>query len=455
MVNCFKAYDLRGKYPSEINETMAKRIGWAFANVLNCNKVVVGYDIRSSSSALMDALCEGLVESGVTVLDIGLCGTEEVYFATSYENADGGIMITASHNPADYNGMKMVGPESRAMTRETGLDAIQAFVEEKKEAVLRRGGSRQEYSCRNQYIEHLLSYIDVNDLSPLRVVVNPGNGGAGLVLDHLKQSLPFEFVNINYEPDGSFPNGVPNPLLPENRCSTSCAVEDSKADFGIAWDGDFDRCFLFDENGDFVEGYYIVGLLASMLLKKHPGGRIVHDPRLIWNTIELVEKCGGVPLQSRTGHSLIKQSMRENDAVYGGEMSAHHYFREFFYCDSGMIPWLLVAALVSSSGQPLSEHVAKSVSRYPSSGEINILVSDVASVLSTVRDRFRSDALSVEYVDGVSLCFADWRFNLRASNTESLLRLNVESRGSAGLVKEKVAELLDIIHKYNQDELVC
>ena len=446
MLACFKAYDIRGRVPDELNEDLATRIGRAFAESLSPGTVVVGEDMRLSSPALADAVSRGLNAGGSDVLRIGMCGTEEVYFATSHLEAGGGIMVTASHNPADWNGMKLVREGSRPISGDSGLAEIGALAEAGRFRSADRPGSMNYTSSFAAYLEHLLSYVDVAALRPLKVVVNAGNGGAGHVIDGLEPRLPFEFVKIYHEPDGSFPHGVPNPLLPENRRPTRDAVRAAGADFGIAWDGDFDRCFLFDERGEFIEGYYIVGLLAEVLLaRSQPGARIIHDPRLTWNTIDIVERHGGRPVQSKTGHAFIKERMRAEDAIYGGEMSAHHYFRDFAYCDSGMIPWLLVAGILSATGKPLSTLVAERMAAFPCSGEINRQVADPAAALQRARDRYAAGAVSVDETDGLSCEFADWRFNLRQSNTEPLIRLNVESRGDVALMEGRTAELLGVI----------
>ncbi len=407
---------------------------------------MVGRDIRLSSKAIAGALINGLTASGCKVYDIGLCGTEQVYFSTAHLEADGGIMVTASHNPANYNGMKMVREGSRPVSGDTGLREIEALAA--GAAVFKsadKTGEVELIDTSHAYAEHIASYIDAQKLPPFKVVVNPGNGCAGPVLNILGRHLPFQFIRVNYEPDGTFPNGIPNPLLPENREATSKAVIDSGADIGVAWDGDFDRCFFFDEKGRFIEGYYIVGLLAEAMLAKHPGGKIIHDPRLTWNTIDIVKTAGGVPVMSKTGHAFIKERMRAEDAVYGGEMSAHHYFREFSYCDSGMIPWLLVLELMAKTGKPLSALVEERERLYPVSGEINRKIEDPAAALRKVEELYAPGALSVDHTDGVSIEFANWRFNLRMSNTEPLVRLNVESRGDRALMEAKTGEIIALL----------
>jgi phosphomannomutase len=407
----------------------------------------VGYDIRETSPGLARALTRGLTESGVDVLDIGLCGTEGSYFATWQWQLDGGIMVTASHNPPDYNGMKFVREGARPISADTGLKDIEgAIAAGKYPARAAQAGTLQSLDIRARFVQHLLSYIDPDQLKPLKVVVNAGNGGAGLIVDLLQPHLPFDFIKLNHRPDGSFPHGVPNPMLEENRDTTRKAVLASGADVGLAWDGDYDRCFFFDEEGTFIEGYYLVGLLAEVFLKREAGARIVHDPRLTWNTIDVVTRAGGVPVLSKSGHAFIKQKMREVDGAYGGEMSAHHYFRTFAYCDSGMIPWLLVLQVICESGKSLSQLVGDRMRLFPASGEINThLDGDSREVLARAQKVYAGGALNVDFTDGLSVEFAQWRFNLRGSNTEPLVRLNVESRGSAALMQEKTEELLRLI----------
>ncbi|QIL87113.1 phosphomannomutase (plasmid) [Vibrio sp. HDW18] len=449
LVKAFKAYDIRGRLPDELNEEISYRIGRAYADYLPAKKVAVGYDIRLSSEALAAAVRHGLIDGGVEVVDLGLVGTEEVYFATSHLALDGGIMITASHNPKQYNGMKLVRELSKPISGDSGLNDIKALVASKsyipsQDLVLYEQKS-QRYDISQEYTQHLLSYLNRSALRPLRIVVNAGNGAAGHMIDNLEAHLPFEFIKINHAPDGNFPNGIPNPLLVDNRQSTIDAVIEHQADFGVAWDGDVDRCFLFDENGDFIEGYYIVGMLAQAFLAKDPNAKIIHDPRLTWNTIDLVKQAGGVPIQSKTGHAFIKERMRQEDAVYGGEMSAHHYFRDFAYCDSGMLPWLLIAELVSVQGLSLSQFVMKAKSHYPISGEINRQVDDANAAVERVWNAFIDQALVTDITDGISMEFAQWRFNLRSSNTEPVVRLNVESRANPSLVEEKTAQILALL----------
>lgn len=443
---CFKAYDIRGQVPTDLNDDIAYRIGRALVAELGGRCYVVGRDMRLESPGLSQALMKGLTEGGVDVIDIGLCGTEEVYFATSHFQADGGIMVTASHNPKGYNGMKLVREQSRPISGDTGLNDIRQRVESGNlGATAPAAGKVKQAFDKSAYIDHLLTYIDLASLKPLKVLADPGNGAVGPVLELLKARLPLQLTIINGEPDGHFPNGIPNPLLPENRDLTRQAVLDTGADMGIAFDGDFDRCFFFDNQGRFIEGYYVVGLLAEMLLAKHPGSKIIHDPRLTWNTIEQVQAAGGVAIQSKTGHAFIKERMRAEDAVYGGEMSAHHYFRDFAYCDSGNIPWLLVAQLMSVSGKSLAQLVDERIAAFPCSGEINYEVMDVKGTIEKILNHYLPQSPAVDRTDGISVEFADWRFSLRGSNTEPLLRLNVESRGDEKIVNRQVEQITSLI----------
>ncbi len=448
-ITCFKAYDARGKVPNELNEDIAYRIGRAFAEFLKPKQVAVGRDVRLSSDALFSALTSGLMDSGVDVLDLGICGTEQVYFAAFHQSLDGGIMITASHNPVDYNGLKFVRENAKPLSGDSGLDKIRQLAELNEFESTVKKGELIQTDLSEFYIEHLLSYINsVEKLKPFKIVVNSGNGVAGPVLDMLEKHLPFEFIKLQHEPDGHFPNGIPNPLLPEGRSVTSDAIKKHHADFGIAWDGDFDRCFLFDGNGRFIEGYYIVGLLGAQMLQQNPGEKIIHDPRLIWNTQDMATQNGGTAVQSKAGHAFIKEKMREVNAIYGGEMSAHHFFREFGYCDSGMIPWLLITEMMTNQNKSLAQLVDERIIAYPVSGEINMTVSDSTEVINSVKSYFEGQDYQFDDTDGIGLSFETWRFNIRSSNTEPLLRLNVESRGDIQLMEEKRDLLISLIKQY-------
>ncbi|OUR82542.1 phosphomannomutase [Colwellia psychrerythraea] len=453
-ITCFKAYDIRGKLGEQLNTDVAYRVGRAFAQHTKAKTVVVGGDIRLTSEELKHALAEGLMAGGTNVIDLGLAGTEHIYFATSHLQCDGGIVVTASHNPIDYNGMKLVRENSKPISGDTGLFDIQRLAEKNDFVDVKTVGTLTTVDITQPYTEHLLTYIDDKNITPLKLVVNAGNGTAGPALDAIESAfnalnVPVEFIKVHHQPDGSFPNGIPNPLLIENRAATRDAVIKHGADMGIAWDGDFDRCFLFDENGEFIEGYYIVGLLADNFLSKVEGNKaeakIIHDPRLTWNTIDIAEKAGGQAIQSKTGHAFIKERMRSEDAIYGGEMSAHHYFRDFFYCDSGMIPWLLIAELVCLRKQPLSSLVKERIAAYPSSGEINNTIADPKAAIARVFTFYQQQAQVVDKTDGISMEFGNWRFNLRSSNTEPVVRLNVESKGDVALMQEKTEQVLALL----------
>jgi phosphomannomutase len=456
---CFKAYDVRGQVPDELDEQMAELIGRAYAELVKARRVAVGHDIRLTSPALTAALVRGLTAWGVDVVDIGRVGTEQTYFATFALDLDGGIMVTASHNPRDYNGMKFTRAGARPISADTGLMDIEGMVAvalgvrpgENRIATPpdgARAGRVEKRDISPEYVEHLLTYVDAGAFKPLHIVTNAGNGGAGVVLDLLEPRLPIRMTKLNNDPDGNFPHGVPNPLLPDNRAVTAEAVKREKADLGLAWDGDFDRCFFFDERGDFIDGYYVVGLLAQVALRRHPGSSIIHDPRLIWNTIELVTEAGGIPVASKSGHAFIKEKMREVNASYGGEMSAHHYFREFSYADSGMISWLEIVDLISHTGRTLGQLVEERMERFPISGELNRTLSDPTAALAKLEKTYGEGALSIDRMDGVSIEYERWRFNLRASNTEPVVRLNIETRGDKQLLAEKTEELLGFLDAF-------
>ncbi|XTZ40495.1 colanic acid biosynthesis phosphomannomutase CpsG [Salmonella enterica] len=453
-LTCFKAYDIRGKLGEELNEDIAWRIGRAYGEYLKPQTIVLGGDVRQTSEALKLALAKGLQDAGVNVLDIGLSGTEEIYFATFHLGVDGGIEVTASHNPMDYNGMKLVRKGARPISGDTGLRDVQRLAETNDFPQVNpaKRGNYEQINLRDAYIDHLLGYINLANLKPLKLVINSGNGAAGPVVDAIEarfkaQNVPVTFIKVHNEPDGTFPHGIPNPLLPECRADTRNAVIEHKADMGIAFDGDFDRCFLFDSAGQFIEGYYIVGLLAEAFLEKNPGAKIIHDPRLSWNTVDVVSRAGGTPVMSKTGHAFIKERMREEDAIYGGEMSAHHYFRDFAYCDSGMIPWLLVTELLCLKGKTLAELVSDRMVAFPASGEINSKLADPATAINRVEQHFAPGSLEIDRTDGISIAFPDWRFNLRSSNTEPVVRLNVESRRDVSLMETRTQEILALLNQ--------
>ena len=445
-ISCFKAYDVRGRIPSELNKEVAFKIGVAIASYFSTKSVVIGYDVRPSSLDILEALAKGIQSQQSEVVSIGLCGTEEIYFATNYLDSDAGVMITASHNPADYNGLKIVGAGAKPVSMDSGLGEIKSIAESASydDSIDLK---LKEINIREQYLDKILSFVNTENIKPLHIVTNAGNGCAGPVIDVLESRLPVTFTKIQNEPDGLFPNGIPNPLLVENRQVTSSAVIEHKADLGIAWDGDFDRCFFFDANGLFIENYYLIGLLSEQLLKANPNDHIVHDPRLVWNTIEEVIRANGIPKQSKAGHSFIKEIMRENRAVYGGEMSGHHYFRDFYYSDSGMIPWLLLLEKISHSGQTLTDLVSERIERFPVSGEINTEVKSPKVLLEKIKEHYLPFDPIIDDIDGYSFEFSDWRFNLRMSNTEPLVRLNVESRANKALMQEKTEEVLNLINR--------
>ncbi len=443
-INSFKAYDIRGKVPNELNAELAYKIGMAYAKYIEADKIVVGHDIRRSSEAISEALIRGINHAGANVIDIGLCGTEMVYYAVPALEADGGIMITASHNPPEYNGMKFVRKNSVPVGYESGLNEIEQMVlKEEYGEVSDYPGDVTHKDVMGGFIANLRKFYDPKKIKPLKVVVNAGNGCAGLAVDALEKHLPVQIIKIFNDPDSDFPHGVPNPILIENRKPTIDAVLKNHADLGVAWDGDYDRCFFFDEKGNFIEGYYIVGLLAKSILKLHPNERIVHDPRLVWNTIEVVKKFNGVPVVSKSGHAYIKQKMREVNSIYGGEMSAHHYFRDNAYSDSGMIPFVLILQLLSEENKPFSHLVEEMIAAYPCSGEVNSTISNPAEKIKQIEQKY-SDGKK-DYLDGLSVEYDKWRFNVRMSNTEPILRLNVESRNDITLMEEKTKELLEII----------
>lgn len=440
----FKAYDIRGRVPSEINEQLAYTLGRVFVAKYAAQTVVVGRDIRESSASLCTALTKGLRAAGAKVLDIGLCGTEMVYFATTHLQACGGIMVTASHNPQDYNGMKLVRAGAVPISGDTGLQDLAKLVVEFQEDGEDKQGEYATVDIMPAYRAKILSFVDAQALKPLKIVVNAGNGCAGPVFDQIAATLPFEVVRINHQPDGSFPNGIPNPMLVENQGVTARAVLEHQADLGIAWDGDFDRCFLFAADGEFIEGYYLVGFLAEVFLHRQPGAKIMYDPRLTWNTLEIVEKLQGQPVISKGGHAFMKETMRREEVLYGGEMSAHHYFKDFTYADSGMIPWLLVLEYMSQTGRSLKSLVAERMAKFPCSGEINRRVTDASAVLAELQAKYDPDKQGL-YIDGIAVDFPKWRFNVRVSNTEPVIRLNLETRGDRQLLAEKTAEVLALI----------
>ncbi|RKF13254.1 phosphomannomutase [Alginatibacterium sediminis] len=449
--DAFKSYDIRGTLPTQINEVFAYRLGRACALFLSASRMAVGYDARLSSPSLAQALMEGLVDGGVKVLDLGLVGTEEIYFASAFLKLDAAIMVTASHNPAHYNGMKLVGKKSKPISGDNGLESIRklvALADFPKPSGIDYSQSITTFNISDPYTTCILGFIEVKHCKPLKIVVNAGNGVAGHMLDALAKYLPFTFIRIHFEPDGHFPNGIPNPLLPDRRQSTKDAVIEHQADLGIAWDGDADRCFLFDEQGRFVDAYYVVGLLAEVFLQLEPGACIIHESRCSWLAQDLAQRYKGKALSSPAGHALIKQKMRQFDAIYGGELSAHHYFRDFNYCDSGMIPWLLVAQLINTRDLSMSKLVESYQQQLVISGEINMQLNNAELATLAVYEFYAGQFESDDNSDGLSLEFKDWRFNLRQSASEPLLRLNIESRLSQAFVSEKTLEIQRILKPF-------
>ena len=455
VLNCFTAYDVRGKIGEGLNEDIAYRIGRATVQLLKAKAVVVGFDARATSSAFSSSVVRGICDSGADAIELGLAGTEEMYAAVIEFDVCAGIEITASHNPIDYNGMKIVKHGSQPLTVKE-FNTIKCLTQENTFVEPQSLGLvlDKRHVARDSYIEKIMSFLDLSRLRPLKIVINSGNGAAGPTIEALNERLMQKGVNTNFffmhhDPDPSFPNGIPNPLLEKNRSLTADAVVREKANFGVAFDGDFDRCFLFDHNGQFISGEYMMGLLAEIFLRKEKGAIVVHDPRVIWNIQDLVGKFNGVPIAAKTGHTFLKAAMRDNDAVYGGEMSAHHYFRDFAYCDSGMIPWLMIWQLLSETKRSLSDLILERTSLFPSSGELNFTVLNTSKSIQRVKNFYSSNANRIDELDGLSMSFKAWRFNLRKSNTEPLIRLNVETKGDHSLLASKTEELRNLIEENN------
>ena len=453
-LSCFKAYDVRGELGVNLDLNICYRIGYAFGKVLKLKKCIIGLDARESSPELADSVSKGLMDAGVNVLNLGLCGTEEMYFAVSHFLADGGIQVTASHNPINYNGLKLVKSGSRPLDPHTDLLKIKHYAENLDIKNKLPQGSVKKISIvsREAYVSKIMSLVHVSSFCKMKVVVNSGNGAAGPTFDAIEETLKannsiIDFIKVFHKPDSTFPNGIPNPMLTENQKYTSEAVLREGADLGIAFDGDFDRCFFFDEHGEFVQGEYIIGLLVRVFLEKQRNGIIVHDPRTLWNIQETIESNGGQSVISKTGHAFVKTKMRENNAIYGAELSAHHYFRDFFYCDSGMLPWLLICELLGRSGKSLSELTKQRISMFPSSTECNFSVRDSLSIIEYISKFYQKEALRTDHMDGISMEMRDWRFNLRSSNTENILRLNVETRGDRSLLRLKLVEISEMINQ--------
>lgn len=445
-LTCFKSYDIRGKLGRDMDGDVAERIGRGFAQAMRPRRVVLGRDCRVTSPELAKAVANGLCAQGVDVIDIGECGTEEVYFATAHLGADGGIEVTASHNPIDYNGMKLVGPGARPLTKDE-FAAVEDTAT-KADFAASPHGQVTHTNTRDAYANHIARMLGETTLAPSKLLVNAGNGVGGAAFDAVLAHLSSEQVQItriNHAPDGTFPLGVPNPLLPENQAQTGDAVRANGCDLGVAWDGDCDRCFFFDAQGRFVEGEYVVALLAQAMLAQTPGAAIVHDDRVVLNTRKTIRASGGIPIRARTGHAYMKTEMRRHNAVYGGELSAHHYFRDFMYCDSGIIPVFVMLKLLSRTNKSLEELVTKMRCSVASSGEINFIVNNPSEVMQKLEDHLGPEAQKVDYFDGLNLVFETWRANVRASQTEPYLRLNVESTKGAQDVQTHVDMIKTLI----------
>ena len=446
--NCFKAYDIRGIYPTSFNEEMACAIGRSLAKLVNAKRIVIGGDIRNSTESIKQSMINSLNAYGIDTIDIGLCGSELVYFASAYLDIDAGIMITASHNPKEYNGLKLVRKNAVPIGIDSGLLDIKDIMLNKQLNDSVTVGQSSTSDITDAYIDQLLSFVNIDKFKPLKVVSNAGNGCAGYFLDQLEDKLPLNFIKLNHEPDGNFPNDVPNPMLAAQKKQISKAILLNKADLGIAWDGDFDRCFFYDEKGQFIDGYYIVGLLSEFFLKHSKKTEaIVYDPRVTWNTENIINNYKANPVLSKSGHSYIKNAIRNNDAIFGGEMSGHYYFRDFYYADTGMVPWLIICEILSQDGATLSKLVEEQINLFPSSGEINLNIKNIKNTLSSIENHYKDspDLQNIYYLDGVTMEFNDWRFNLRASNTEPLIRLNIETRNNTSLLANKKKEITNFI----------
>jgi phosphomannomutase len=440
----FKAYDVRGVYPGELDEAGALAIGRAYVEEFEPRRVAVGRDVRLSSPAMAEAVMRGASEAGADVLDLGLVGTEMVYFAVGDLKLDGGVMVTASHNPKQYTGMKIVRAGALPVGGDSGLlDVGSRAMAPPDETRGQTPGHVESYDVWPAYVDRVLSFVDVSAIQPLKIVVDAANGMAGTMLPPVLERLPVEAVRCFFEPDGDFPNHEPNPLLPENREFIVAKTLAEGADLGIAFDGDADRCFFVDDSGEFVPGDFVTALLAESILAREPGGKILYDVRASWAVPDTIERAGGIPLVNRVGHAFIKHRMREEGAVFGGEVSGHYYFRDFSQADSGVVPFLLMLEYISRGGRKLSEILRPYRERYFITGELNTPVADVPSKLRELEERFGRDG-RVTHLDGLSVDAEDWHMNVRPSNTEPLLRLNLEAR-SQELMERKRDEVVDVI----------
>lgn len=451
-LSCFKAYDIRGEVGVNFDTEICYWVGLAMVQLLDARQIILGRDARGTSREFADAVAHGVIDAGADVLDIGLSGTEEVYWSVSEFNACGGIMVTASHNPITYNGLKIVKSGSRPLEPSGEFLDLHKLVKSRSRKPLASSGTRRNMykTARAAYIDKVISFIEPSALKPLKIVVNSGNGAAGPTIDAIAAELSrrdalLHLIQINHEPDPAFPNGIPNPMLAENHADMAEIILREGADFGVSFDGDFDRCAIFDDLGRYISGEYLVGLLAELMLHRHPASSVVYEPRVTWNIEDAISSAGGIGAVSKIGHAFLKSAMRGSGAVYGGELSCHHYFRDFAYCDSGMIPWLLVAEHLSQDGEKISDYVNTRRTKFLSSGERNFSMGSPGEAFLRVTNHFASDLISLDETDGLSLIFNDWRLNLRCANTEPLVRLNLETRGDSRLLAKKLAEVTTIL----------
>ncbi|HOX10577.1 MAG TPA: phosphomannomutase/phosphoglucomutase [Candidatus Moranbacteria bacterium] len=449
----FKAYDIRGIYPSEINEQDAYKIAKAYCKFVKPSEVVIGSDVRLSSPSLKKAAIKAVTDQGIKVIDVGEISTDMLYFAVANYGYAGGFSLTASHNPKEYNGAKFVREESRPISSDTGLFEIRDIAMQDTSEISNFELTEENLkliekkNIMDDYINKIKTFADFSKFKKFKIVANPNFGVAGRAIDRLLENSDIEVVKLNWESDGNFPKGRPDPLIPENREEISKLVVENGADFGVAWDADADRCFFFTEKGEFIEGYFITALLGKIFLERTPGATILHDPRLVWAIQDIAKENGGSDIMTKSGHAFIKERMRKENVVFGGEMSAHYYFKDYFFCDNGLIPFVMMLEFLSTEKKTLSEIMTEMFwNKYFVSGEINSEVSDVKTKISEAKSKYSPQAKNVDETDGVSIEFEDWRFNLRGSNTEPVIRLNVEAKTKERM-EEKRDELLEIIRK--------
>jgi len=446
----FRAYDIRGIYPTDIDEEAYYRIAKGYVHLFKPKTMVVGMDARQSSPPLKASLVRGFLDAGVDVIDIGEITTDMIYFAVGAYDYSGGVVVSASHNPKEYNGMKMVKEKAAAISSDTGLFDIRDALKAGKDAEVTsdRKGTYTERDIIDDYLAHVLKSVDQSAIKKFTVVANANFGYVCRPAARLGQQLGLNLITLNFEPDGTFPKGPPDPMLPGNRAETEALIRERDVDFGVIWDADADRCMFFTEKGEFISGAYITALLADILLTKYGSDNtIIFDPRVIWPTVDVCKRRGATPIVAKSGHAFMKDIMRRENALFAGEMSAHYYFRENYYCDNGVIPFLLVLEHLSTHDQPFSEIIAPYMAGHYMSGELNYRVKDIKAVINKVQERFRSEGTE-DFTDGYSLETPEWRFNIRASNTEPLLRLNIEAR-KEGLVEQKKNEIENIVKETN------